>query len=93
MISIESAKAHPDYKRIPLHIISDIHAYVTLKRDVGYCLKSILNNRLFEAFRSADTETQAAMRDIITFINSEVRSDCYGTPERVKQWLCKDEND
>lgn len=87
MINIQYVKRNPSYSRIPWQTLTDIYAYVDEKRDVGHSLKSILSNDLFQAYRHADSETRDAMPDIVAFIFSEVRSDCYGSKEKVDRWL------
>lgn len=87
MISIEEARQHPEFKRIPAHILGSIYAYVEHRQTPGSFLRCVLTNDLFGAIGRADKESAATLKDIVVFINSHVRSDCYGRPEKVKEWL------
>lgn len=87
MLSFEQTRQHADYCRIPAQVIASIYSYVEHRQAPGHFLTAVLSNDLFATFGRADKESRSTLNDLITFIYMEVRSDCYGTPEKVKQWL------
>lgn len=87
MITYEQARQHSEYTRIRADILQSVYAYVEHRQAPGHFLQAVLSNDLFEAIGRADKEAVTALRELVVFIHSEVRSDCYGSREKVKQWL------
>lgn len=69
------------------HIIPCIDRYVDHRIPTGGFLEAVLSNDLREAFGRADIQNRYLMFDIVSYLYSEVPSACWGSPERVKNWL------
>jgi len=87
MISFAQARQHAEYCRIPAQVLASLYGYVEHRQAPGHFLNAVLRNDLFEAVGRADKESRAALAELVCFIHMEVRSDCHGTPEKLKQWL------
>lgn len=87
MMTFEKAQHHAEYKRIPEQILRSLYGYVEYRQATGHFLNAVLSNNLFEAIGRADKESLAALREIVTFVHMEVPSHCYGTVEKVQEWL------
>jgi len=87
MKTYQEARKHSEYSRIPEHILADLYAYVEHRQSVGHFLSAVLCGNLFEAVGRADKESCAVLREIVMFIHNEMRSDCYGNPAKVREWL------
>jgi hypothetical protein len=89
MITFEQAVNDPQYRAIPSYILTSLYDYVEHHSAPGHFLTAILSNDLFAAFGRADRDAQNAIGLLITFIHNNVRTDCYGSPEKVSAWLNK----
>lgn len=87
MMTFEKARQHAEYSRIPEQILRSIYGYVEYRQATGHFLNAVLTNNLYDAIARADKESLAALREIVTFVHMEVRSDCYGSKEKVQDWL------
>jgi len=52
----------------------------------GGFLQAVLKNDLAESFARADLESQAALFDIVGWLNTECPSTAWGNEEKVKAW-------
>ena len=69
-------------------VIKDsLDRYVKDKCPTGRFLRAVLSNNLFEALGTADENNREALFDIVSYIYNELPGSCWGTPEKVKQWL------
>ncbi len=50
-------------------------------------ITSVLNNDLFGAFARGDNEAIANLKHIICYCYNEIPSECWGSKEKVKEWL------
>jgi hypothetical protein len=57
----------------------------------GDFLTALFNNDLKEAFRRADAENTAAMREWVIFMVNEMPADAQGSPEKVWAWIKRHE--
>jgi len=66
-----------------------LERYEKHKIETGSFLRAVLENDLFKAMGRADLESRANLFEIVQYIYSNLRSDCYGDREAVKKWLEK----
>jgi hypothetical protein len=82
-----------DYSFIRPEIREAIDAYAEMGRPVGGFLTAALENNLREAFGMADEGNIEAMFHIVCYFHNEIPGLCWGSPERVKAWLLKKEQE
>ncbi len=87
LISYEKARQHADYRQIPQRVLLSLYAYVNNRQQTGGFLTAVLSNNLFTAIGKADSESLAAIREIVVFIHMEVPSPCYGSEQAVTAWI------
>lgn len=87
MITYEHARKHAEFRLIPEHILRGLYGYVEHRQATGHFLNAVLTNNLFDAISRADKEALAALREIVVFVHMEVRSDAYGSSQKVQEWL------
>ena len=71
---------------VPHHDRDGIIAYIETGRPLGGFLNAVFCNDLMAAYGRADSENQAAMQTIVTWIYNFAPSDCHGSPERVNYY-------
>ena len=76
-----------DYAQIPEHTLYGIHQYIEHHIPPGHFLEAVFSNDLREAFGRADEENIAAMFHIVAYLYNKVPGNCWGSPEKVRQWL------
>lgn len=64
-----------------------LERYVQNKIPTGGFLKAVLENDLVEAFGQADDINKYRIGEIIKYIYNELPSLCWGSPEKVQNWL------
>jgi len=79
--------------RVPGHTLPSIDLYVEQRIPPGDFLLAVLRNDLKESFARADMTNRAALFDIVNYLYNCVPGKCWGTPERVEQWLNPEEKD
>ena len=72
---------------IPKHTLGGIKRYVENRIPPGGFLTAVLENNLRKSFGQADKENREALFEIVCHCYKELPSICWGTPERVKNWL------
>jgi len=72
---------------IPEHTKYDIDRYVNDKIPPGGFLEAVFSNNLCQAFGRADRENLNNLFDIVNYIYNHTPMDCWGSPEKVKEWL------
>ena len=87
MIDAERYAETFDPSRCPDWVVESLDRYINHRLPPGDCLTAILANDLSGAFARADVNTARAMGTIASYIYNNVRSDCHGSYERVKEWL------
>jgi hypothetical protein len=61
--------------------------YVDEKVPPGDFLTAVIQNNLMEAIGRADEEALLHLRDIVAWFYNEAPSTCWGSPEKMKEWL------
>ena len=74
---------------IPKYTKKGIDAFVKDGVPVGGFLEAVLSNDLIEAFGRADENNREAMFDIVYYLYNEVPTECYGSLEKVNNWIEK----
>jgi len=64
-----------------------IERYVEQGVPLGDFLLAVLSNDLKGAFGRADDENRRDLYEIVQWCYNEIPSDCWGSPEKVRQWL------
>lgn len=72
---------------IPDATLQGIRLYVEAGVPPGDFLMAVLQNDLKEAFGRADEYNTRAMHSIVQYLYNHVPEVCWGSPEKVKQWL------
>jgi len=72
---------------IPDHCQHSLAEYIINHRPVGNFLINLLCNYLMETFASADDININAVRNYVMFLYNAAPSVCWGSPERVTNWL------
>lgn len=73
--------------KIPEEIKSSLKRYVDNKIPTGSFLQSVLENNLMNAVAKADYHNSKIISEICHYIYNTLPSNCYGSPEIVKEWL------
>lgn len=72
---------------IPERIKESLDAYVKERRPTGGFLRAVLENNLSESFATADIDNRECMFDIVGYVYNKFPVDCWGSPEKVRDWL------
>jgi hypothetical protein len=71
----------------PEHIRDSLLRYQNEHVPTGGFLKAVLENNLREAYSRADSENIDHMMAIVSFCYNRLNMACWGTPDRVQEWL------
>ena len=74
-------------KMIPKHTLGGIKRYVENRIPPGGFLTAVLENNLRKSFGQADKENREALFEIVCHCYKELPYNCWGSPEKVKNWL------
>ena len=77
-------------KHVPDYMIGSFIAYVTEGRPPGHFLTAVLANDLMEAVARGDAENGNRLRGWVMLLHNFSPSGCYGSPEKVKEWINHD---
>lgn len=69
------------------HIKESLERYVEHKIPTGGFLEAVLSNNLADAVGKADNENIQRLPEIVRFVYTKLPSSCWGSPEKVKEWL------
>jgi hypothetical protein len=72
---------------IPERMMFGIRRYIDEHCPAGDFLTAVLQNDLKEACGCADDENLANLPAFVAYLYNEAPSLCWGSPERVEQWL------
>jgi len=72
---------------IPPLMLESLIAYRDHGRPTGGCLRCILANDLMGAFKRADEQTTAGMKDIVGFLYNEMPILSHGSYDKVDEWI------
>lgn len=76
-----------DYTLLPKHIREGFRLYIEEGEKPGGFISACLENKLVEAYGRADEVNQERMRDIVNFLYNEAPAPCWGSDEKVKNWI------
>lgn len=76
-----------DKNKCPTEIVQSLTRYVIDGIPTGGFLSAVLENDLKEAFGRADDSNQLCLGHIVAYCYNEIPGDCWGSPERVNNWL------
>lgn len=66
--------------------------YVSQRIPTGGFLQAVLENNLLEAFGSADSDNLRDLQEIVQYCYWELPSSCWGSPQKVREWLSPKED-
>lgn len=75
------------YKDIPQRTMLAINRHVKDHIKVGGFVTACLRNDLQAAIGLADEENLSAIRQIVVYLYNEVPAVCWGSPDKVREWL------
>ena len=78
-----------DYSIIPEHMVDSVKRYLEAGIKPGDFLTAVLENNLTESFARADSINQTHMLDWVKFLYNELPMSCWGSQEKVKNWIDK----
>lgn len=76
-----------DYSDLPAHLQAGIRAYIEDHQSVGGFLTAVLSNDLQGACSRADGVNRYRLWDIVRWLHNYAPEQCWGSPERVNEWL------
>ena len=74
---------------IPRHTLGGIKRYVENRIPPGGFLTAVLENNLRKSFGQADKANREALFEIVCHCYNKLPSICWGSPEKVKNWLLR----
>lgn len=84
---IEAIRRQPNSELIEPRFKQSIDGYVKYGYQPGRFITAVLENKLFEAFGRADHDAMDNLKHIICYCYNEIPYDCWGSKEKVQQWL------
>lgn len=76
-----------DYNGLPEHMRDGLKIYVEHGVPPGSFMRSVLSNDLKEACARADHINRRNLWEIVRVLWNEVPSTCWGSLEKVQQWI------
>jgi hypothetical protein len=76
-----------NYSGLPEHMRDTFRLYIEKGIPPGSFTKAVLSNDLMGAMRRADHINRARIFDTCAFLEVEAPIGCYGSPERVSDWI------
>lgn len=73
--------------KVPEHLRDGLLRYVVDRIMPGDFLRAVLSNDLMRAFSYATPESRESLRDLVFWIYNYVTSRCWGSEEKVNQWV------
>lgn len=90
MTTIEERIAQEvNYDLLPGHLREGLKRYVEKGSPVGHFLTACLSNSLIDAVGRADQTNREHLVGIVQFLWNELPLECYGSKEKVGQWIAK----
>ena len=77
----------PDYTGLPWALRTGVQEYVEHHHPPGDFLTAVISNDLKEALGRADDGNRARLFDIVAWFYNEAPGICWGSPERMRDWL------
>ena len=78
---------------IPADTLAAIRRYVEYRDYPGSFLTYVLRGDLINTFRVGKADDLAALPAILGYLHWEVPATCYGSPEKVSDWVAPPEPD
>lgn len=72
---------------IPEYTKDALERYIQDRFEPGGFLMAVLSNDLKDAFGRADINNREAMFHIVSYLYNDAPANCWGSPEKVAQWL------
>lgn len=82
-----------NYNLLPKHIRGGVQRYIEGGVKPGHFLQAVICNDLKESFIKADDTNIARMFDIVCFFYNEAPYDCWGSKEKMLQWMKSKEDE
>jgi len=76
-----------DYNMIPNRLMDGMKRYVDGHVKPGSFLTAVIQNNLTEAIGRADPQSLSLLKEIVGWFYNEAPFSCWGTPEKMKEWL------
>jgi hypothetical protein len=76
-----------DYSHLPNK--AQLDAYINDHLPVGSFLTAVLENNLSKAVGRADSRNLPLLADYVRYLYNEAPNACWGSRERVAQWLAQ----
>ena len=74
-----------DYQKLPEQYRDGLRRYIEEGIMPGSFLRAVLEDRLHDAVVRCDNISQ--LKDIVLWIYNEAPSICWGSPEKVRDWI------
>ncbi|MBA7539996.1 hypothetical protein ES705_32285 [subsurface metagenome] len=81
------------YKELPRSLQYGVQAYIELGQIPGDFLCAVIENNLVGAIRRADSGNQVALPKIVGWIYNEAPSQCWGSHDKLVDWVKERELD
>ncbi len=72
---------------IPEHTFEALKRYVEHRLPPGGFLEAVLTNNFIETVGRADDQNSEKLKEIAEFVYWELPGSCWGSPEKVREWL------
>ena len=80
-------KAEINYERLPEGLQGGVQRYIEDGIRPGSFLQSVISNYLMGAVCKADDINRGRMVDIVKFFYNEAPMSCWGSKEKMEQWI------
>jgi len=87
----EYIRQRMEEKGIPVEMQGGLERYLFDRISPGHFLTAVLENNLREAFSRGDLENTRVLRNYVLFLYNDVPANCWGSRERVTEWLGRKE--
>lgn len=78
-----------NWELLPDHIRGSVKRYIEQGIPPGGFLSAVIRNDLAEAYDRADHINQGRLGDVVQFFHSEAPSLCWGSQEKLDQWIAR----
>lgn len=73
-------------RMLPAHMRESVLDYIETGAPVGGFLTALLSNDLRGTFERADEQNRAAVFVYLSFLYNHAPSQCWGSPQRLRDW-------
>jgi len=84
---MSSTLVDPNYDLLPKNLRAGMNVWVDHGILPGHFLTTVIHNDLKETFARADALNRERIFDIVSFFYNEVPWACWGTKEKVQEWI------